>query len=116
MSRMAEEWSVEAADLGLTIIAPFRLILPDGRELEFDALLKNFGYKNGTLLTSNHDIWDHREAIIGLGYGWSIMGEYSEHEVYDRAGYIEVLADWGWSGPESSKPNWLPDPPIDDDE
>jgi hypothetical protein len=116
MSRMAEKWATAAADLGLEIIAPFRLTLPDGRKLEFDVLLKNFGNTNGMLLTSDHDVFDYGKAIVGLWYGYSIMGQPDESEAYDRESIIEVLADWTWSGPDANKPDWLPEQPVDDDE
>jgi hypothetical protein len=28
-------------------------------------------------------------------------------EAYQRADMIEVLTDWGWSGPADKRPDWL---------
>ena len=36
------------------------------------------------------------------------MDAPSETEGYDRATFIEMLDDWGWSGDPSAAPKWLP--------
>jgi hypothetical protein len=114
MDRFEEIWRAAAADLGLDIVAPYRLELPDKTELEFKVLLKNFGWRNGMLVTDDwSQIREYEDAVIDLGFGYSILGPYTERATYNRENYIEMLSDWTWSGPETDKPKWLLDPSDD---
>ena len=90
--------------------------MPDEATVEFHVLLKNFGYKNGILLSDDYEIVrPYRDYILSIGYAISTFGPDMDTEVYDRESTKEVLADWGWSGPLAEKPDWLPPPPSDDE-
>ncbi len=115
-SPLADVWKEVAADLGLYIVAPFRLALPDGTNVDVDVLLKNFGAEKGILLTTDFAMWENMSALASIGYGVSILSPPRQGEAYDRQTYIEVLSDWGWSGTEREKPEWLQDPPDPDEE
>jgi len=41
------------------------------------------------------------------GYGYSVMDEPKVDAPGVVEGYIEVLRDWGWAGPEQDEPKWL---------
>jgi hypothetical protein len=107
-SKLAESWQQAASDMGLEIVSPFRLQMPDNREIEFEVLLKNFGAKNGMLLVSNYSkIEKVMSIILEMGYGCSVLSPSLESYRYSREDYEDVLADWGWSGPAADEPTWL---------
>lgn len=100
-------WRHVSADLGIDIVSPFDLVFPDGTQLEVSALVKNFGPKHGMLIATSYDsLKPYAQKIIQLGYGYSTNVGGSPAE-YDRSEIVEVLKDWGWSGPANEKPNWL---------
>jgi hypothetical protein len=116
VGKFAEIWREAAADLGLEIVAPCRLVMPDKSTLEFHVLLKNFGYENGILLGDDYEnARPYKEHLLSTGYAYSFFGPYADSETYDRESVMETLADWGWSGPAAEKPDWLPPPPDDAD-
>ncbi len=100
-------WRKASQDIGLDIIAPFPMVLPGGKTVVFSALIKNFGPANGMIVNDDYEVLHpHIADIRGSGYGYSShLG--AEPDEYDRADIIEVLKDWGWSGPEDKKPDWL---------
>ena len=72
----------------------------------------DFGGPKGMLIIpdaeygkSIRDEW--LEEAVQAGYGFSVMSAPLAGEEYDRDVFIEVLADWGWYGPELDKPSWL---------
>jgi len=100
-SALGERWSVAGADLGIRVTAPFVLTTRSETDLQFDALVHDFGSSKGMLIMER---WDRAkaEAAGERGFGYSCMGA----SAYDRASTIEVLRDWGWSSSESP-PAWL---------
>ena len=48
-SEMSAAWLAASTELGVEVIAPHRLKLADGRILEVEAFLPNFGGPNGTI-------------------------------------------------------------------
>ena len=100
-------WQKTAADLDLDIIAPFELALPGGQTLLVSALVKHFGPRGGMVVNANYDtLRPHVEYLKGCGFGFA-SGIGTQPDNYKRSVLIEVLQDWGWSGPSGQKPNWL---------
>lgn len=100
-------WKRAARDLQIEIETPFRLALPGGANLYASALVKDFGPRRGMVVDADYSIISpHIPALKeqGFGYCGNLGGA---PDTYDRAGMIEVLADWGWSGPSDKKPIWL---------
>jgi len=101
-------WKQASVDLGIEIVAPFELTLPDGARLTANALVKNFG---ATLGMVADDEWatvePHAETLIALGYGFSVVN-IGPAKNYMRESTLEMLADWNWSGDVSLRPSWLP--------
>ena len=111
-SRLRVHWQKAAEDLGLHVRLPFELVLGPGVRIRVPILIRDFGGPKGMLIIpdavhgeSVKDEW--LEEAVRAGYGFSVMSEPLAGERYDRDGYIEVLADWGWYGPERDKPAWL---------
>jgi len=98
------------ADLGVDITVPFELEI-DGERLRFDALIRNFGARNGMVIDRDSKvISEHGARLIELGYGYSCFDfESWIASPYDRQSTIETLSDWGWSGPASERPEWVLD-------
>lgn len=104
-SRIPAEWEEVGNDLGLEIWAPYELTLPSGYLVRAPVLVRHFGGPKGMLVVSDDSILDWGDAIIQMGYGFSVLGEPSQK--YDRKVYIEMLSEWGWWGPDSEEPVWL---------
>jgi hypothetical protein len=101
-------WKRVAKDLRIEIEAPFRLALPGGANLYVSALVKHFGRARGMVVDADYSIISpHIAALVeqDFGYCGNVGGA---PEIYDRTSMVEVLTDWGWSGPSDNKPDWLP--------
>jgi hypothetical protein len=95
-------------DLGITVVAPFTLILDSGRKLSAEALLPELGAPQGTIVfQSSNDYWEIVGDIKKLGYTCSAFDEPSPEEAYDVESYREMFIDWGWTSKEKPKPEWM---------
>ena len=104
---LLEIWLKASQDLGLRIQAPFRLVMRTGVTVAARLHLSDFGAVNGMLIFTNYsDLRPHAEEVVAAGYGYSTLSEPSQGEHYDRARFVEMLQDWGWSGPEHLRPGW----------
>lgn len=107
-SKLLQFWQKAASDLGLQITAPFCLLLASGHRLEAILLIHQFGAGKGMLIFTSYDEVSHYvNEIVDAGYGFSVLDEPREHEAYNKEEYIELLADWGWSGDNQLRPDWL---------
>ncbi len=107
-SLLVESWLQTADDLGIRIVAPFELVLESGARVQAKVLVRDFGDRHGMLVVSDFEIIKrNHDEIIRAGYGYSTMSEPRIEAEYDRDTSIEVLADWGWTGPEYKRPTWL---------
>jgi hypothetical protein len=104
-----QAWLTAAADLGIEVVAPFVLPVENG-EIRCVAVVKQFGYRNGTLVSRRGDVAEWQEMrdlldqVTDLGYGFSLLGNsYAE---YDRSSFIDALNDWGWNGDSDAAPSW----------
>jgi len=112
--RLAKIWEVASKDLKFKIIAPFSLTLTDGTTITAAFLVKHFGANKGTLVFTegNDEVYSGCNKLVKEGYGCSVLTEAEEGEQYSDdknspIGFIEILREWGWTGPESDKPTWL---------
>lgn len=117
MSALAERLRRACAELGLRAELGFKLTLPNGREVDIDVRLADLGGPNGMLvLRSYDDIEEYAQAIIDMGYGFSVMSDFGRDEGFDIESFREIFADWGWGGAEEDKPAWMDEYAPDDDE
>ncbi len=108
---LLQMWNEAAADLGLEIQAPFELALQTGIRIEGRLLLKDYGAENGMIVVTDYSrVAESVDEIIAAGYGFSALSEPDRSDSYNRAGFIEMLQDWGWSGQEAARPAWLHNP------
>jgi hypothetical protein len=97
-AELVGSWREAAADLGVQIVAPYRL-----GPRAFAAWIPNFGSPSGTLidwLTSRAD-WT---AAAAEGYYVSRLNAES-YRTYDRDLFVATLNDWGWHG-QAPAPSW----------
>ena len=98
---MANAWLEAADDLGIRVVAPFRLVTGDG-EVWFEAFIPDFGGPKGTIAGSiENPVPNSRQQ---LGYFPSDLGP--SYRGYVRQFFIDTLNDWGWFGEEGKKPRW----------
>ena len=55
------------------------------------------------------DAYEVGDELIKLGYGYSVLEDPNELEVFDLNDYIEMFSDWGWSNAQTKEPNWMVD-------
>ena len=112
MSRLQTAWRIAAKDLGLEIVAPF-LLKTERFSVTAEILLKHFGSEKGMLIVSDYKLIEpHHDKIIQLGYGYATLAEPTRDWPFtdeEKDAFIEMLSDWGWSGP-GEPPDWLLDP------
>lgn len=97
-------WEKAKKDLGLDISFSNELKVEDDL-LHIEIILKNFGAPKGMIIVREYNkIKNYVDALNQNGWGYSAL---SLGNKYDRESFIEMLSDWGWTGPENEKPNWL---------
>lgn len=117
-SKLVKKWETGRDDLGLDIVVPYHVGLGNNVTVRAEFLVRNFGAENGTLVFTDTDaVWPHRKELLCLGYGYSVLDEPTDvpNERYDRELFIEMLSEWGWTGREGDKPDWVRTPPEDEE-
>jgi hypothetical protein len=109
-SKLLEEFEAARDDLGIEIVAPYEVELPEGTKIRADVLLRNFGGRNGTLIfTSTNGVAPYGDQLCNLHYGVSVLEEPGTAN-YDRDVFVDMLSEWEWTGSEAAKPNWIKRP------
>ena len=102
--RIAAAWRAAAADLGILLTSPVTLRGPTDADMEFIALVHDFGALSGTLLCTLAD--DPPAFALAVAHGYNVYALSPEfYSEYRRADFIELLNDWGWFG-EGLPPSW----------
>jgi hypothetical protein len=94
-------------DLKIQIITPFEAVFSDGSRVQVAALVKDFGAAQGMLIDADYGVLKpHVALLLESGYGYSSnLGHHPSG--YTRTTMIAILQDWGWSGSDNQKPDWL---------
>ena len=95
-----QEWLRRAGmETGISVIAPFKLSLPSGKEICAPALISHIGGREGMLIVvSFSDISDYVGEITSPGYGYSTLSEPAPNEAFDIEVFKDMFRDWGWKG------------------
>lgn len=105
---MNQVWENAATDLGIRVVAPYDLILPSGSHIHASVLVKDFGATQGMLIVESFElVRRHHQEILTSGYGYSVLDSPKSADAYDRESTMIMLRDWGWTGQEGMKPDWL---------
>jgi|ERR1035437_212558 hypothetical protein len=111
---MQAQWEEARDDLGLDLIIPFDIDLGPDVTIHAELLVKNFGCPNGMIVVREYDaIKKSLTQIDELDYGYSVL---DWQDPYDRESMVEMLSEWGWTGPTSEAPEWLLPPNAIDSE
>jgi hypothetical protein len=115
-SRLIKKWQAARDDLGIEIVAPYKVELASGRTLTAKLLVKHFGHRNGTLIFADaEEVWSRRKELNALGYAYSVLEEPTSDtdKRYDRDLFIDMLSEWEWTGDEQDQPGWILPPSGD---
>lgn len=108
VSRMDEQisdaWLQAAADLGIRVVAPFKLVSESGELERFEAHVLDFGGPKGTVAGNQDSVYRHNELRERLGYHPSNL--HPPYRIYARQLFIDTLNDWGWFGEPGKEPSW----------
>ncbi len=100
---IADSWLLAAAELGIRLTWPF-VLMQDGMEYEFIALLPDFGSPSGALICS-FDKWN-LYTHVARSKGFYCSGLTESYARYERRLFVDTLNDWGWYGPAEEKSIW----------
>ncbi len=109
MSHM-QEWLARAAnELGVRIKVGHVARLTDGTSLPTKALFPDLGSAAGTIVLSSDDVIEAsiRRDLIAQGFSISAFSEPLANEEFDVASYAEMFSEWGWTGDNDQKPEWM---------
>src|ERR1017187_7500873 len=93
--QIADAWITAGRNLGIDVISPYILHRNGQPDVEFVALVPQFGSKKGMLLLATID-WSLMELATENGFGYSCLNVES-YGNYVRGHFIDTLNDWGWS-------------------
>ena len=97
-------WLEAASDLGVTVIAPYRLGRIGDQTLLCEALLPDFGSQAGAIAITARSRRRTRPILREANRWHSELGD--GYANYKRKLFVETLNDWGWYGQEHLKPDW----------
>lgn len=94
--------------LGLLVDTNFSVVLSDEVELVAVACIHNLGSEKGMLIFNDFGkVKNYINEINRLGYGFSVLEEPNLNESFDLNSFKDMFREWGWTGDESLKPNWM---------
>jgi hypothetical protein len=109
MNKMQELLLHAANELGIRIIVGFIVRLPDDYLLPTEALFPDLGGLNGTIVLNSDYEFDAevRRSLMAQGFSISAFSEPLQNENFDLDSYAEMFTEWGWTGNECLKPEWM---------
>jgi hypothetical protein len=100
-------WLAAAADLGLDVVAPYRVVGSEHEEINGVALVRRFGSSSGALvLDLASTTQSEAEAATRLGF-FVTQVNVAAYASYDRDLFVGTLNDWRWFGTEHDRPTWF---------
>ena len=96
-------WTEAASSLGVRVVAPHSLKLPDGTVLVVEAFLPDFGGPQGAVAVAFDDN-ERCERATELNCFVSQLASSYRH--FDAELFRDTLNDWQWFGPAADRPNW----------
>jgi hypothetical protein len=112
MTSTISTWLRQGADaLGLSVDFEYKVAIEGRALVRAVARIQSFGGANGMLVFSHYDdVRSSATELVRAGFGYTVLDERRPDEVFDLESYKEMLLDWGWTGPNSSRPPWMPSP------
>ena len=110
MTRLENDLARACEALGIRIDLGFKLSCPDGHEVQSIARIHDVGAPNGMLVIGSfEEVREYRNYLDSAGFGYSVLHEPGDKEVFELEGYREMFCEWGW--PEGDCPE--PDEQVD---
>jgi hypothetical protein len=101
-NRVSAAWLEAAADLGISVIAPFSLKNATGEVIAYEAHILDFGGPMGTVVGGlEDDVGDARRQS-----GFFLSNLANSYQKYDPQLFIDTLNDWQWFGEKGKEPCW----------
>jgi len=101
--RISAAWREAAEQLGIRVVAPHSLRLPNGDALDVEAFLPDFGGPNGVVAVA---MSDDRRCCLADASAQYVSRIAECYRAFDGPLFRETLDDWGWFGPEALRPDW----------
>jgi hypothetical protein len=98
-SHMIAAWQQAATDLGIRLTSPFSVRDQDGRSVNVEGFLPDFGRPDGIIFISA------ARSIVLKKTDRQHSTLFTAYRVYERSLFVDTLEDWGWFGP-SDPPPW----------
>ena len=97
MTRRENDLTRACEALGIRIDLGFKLSCHDGHEVRSIARLHDVGAPNGMLVVGTfEEVQDYHSYLISEGFGYSVLDEPGDKEVFDLEIYREMFCEWGW--------------------
>jgi hypothetical protein len=99
-TRLVAALEQASSDLGFRLVSPFDAVTVDGRSIEVEGYLPDFGGPDGIVLVS----FERRLKLGALMLPISILPK--EYRKYRRKDFVSTLRDFGWHG-AGARPTWF---------
>lgn len=103
------EWLERAAEaLGLEVERDYEVQIQGQSVIRAAARVQHLGGPMGMLVFGRYDeVRPVADRLVEAGFGYTVLDEPLDSELFSLESYKEMSADWGWSGPNDLKPSWL---------
>ena len=94
------DWIERAAQASkLEVQRNFTIVFPNGLLLTSLIRIAGVGGRNGMLIFDSYEVVKaHANDLIEAGYGYSVMDEPGDAEIFDLSALQEMFVEWGWQG------------------
>lgn len=108
MTGLAEWTQRNCTALGLICRITENIKISEDKIIYDLCIIENVGGKRGMIIVENYKKIDgHQRKLVELGYGYTVIaGEFKPRDD-EKESFIELIVDWGWTGPVDEKPEWL---------
>jgi hypothetical protein len=101
--QIAAAWREAAYRLGIRVMAPHSLQLPDGTVLVVEAFLPDFGGPRGAVAVALDNDERCDRATRANCFVSRLASSYRR---FDVELFRDTLNDWQWFGPAADRPGW----------
>jgi hypothetical protein len=97
MTRLENDLARACEALGIRMDLGFKLSCPDGHEVRSIARLHAVGAPNGMLVVGTfEEVEDYCNYLDSTGFGYSVLDEPGDNEVFDLESNRQMFCEWGW--------------------
>ena len=102
-SRLRAAWLEAGRRLGIRVTAPYACLDEQGKPIEADVFLPDFGSSYGAFLAPLDGAVVRRHADGALAFVARVFDAYAR---FDEVRFIAALNDWGWKNKSAAPPEW----------